>query len=74
MENMPNKEKMYFDPAQGKLLTSKPPNNDQIVAVDMNKPGSGGFFHFTEKGSRKDFVHSTLVVDLEYNVEFIALR
>ena len=55
MENMDSTEKLYFDPANGKLCTSRP-SNDKAIAVDMNKQGSGGFFgshlgrHGTENG------------------------
>ncbi len=73
MENMTNKENLFFDPATGKLCTSRPAN-DKAIAVDMNKQGSGGFFVVTAKGSKKDFTHSTMVADLEDNVEFTALR
>ena len=43
MENMSSTESLYFDPATGKLCTSRP-SNDKAIAVDMNKQGSGGFF------------------------------
>ena len=45
MENMSSSESLYFDPATGKLCTSRP-SNDKAIAVDMNKQGSGGFFGF----------------------------
>ena len=45
MENMSSTESLYFDPATGKLCTSRP-SNDKAIAVDMNKQGSGGFFGF----------------------------
>ena len=60
MENMSSTESLYFDPATGKLCTSRP-SNDKAIAVDMNKQGSGGFFgfnlgrHGTENGSKFDF-------------------
>ena len=55
MENMPNKENLFFDPSTGKLCTSRPAN-DKAIAVDMNKQGSGGFFAFTAKGARHVFI------------------
>ena len=73
MENMTDKENLFFDPTTGKLCTSRPAN-DKAIAVDMNKQGSGGFFLFIGKGSMKNFVRSTLVADLEFKVEFSALR
>ena len=53
MENMTNKENLFFDPATGKLCTSRPAN-DKAIAVDMNRQGSGGFFAFTAEGERHD--------------------
>ena len=64
MENMTNKENLFFDPATGKLCTSRPAN-DKAIAVDMNKQGSGGFFAFILKEARDDFVYSTIVADLK---------
>lgn len=55
MENMGNKENLFFDPATGRLCTSRPAN-DKAIAVDMNKQGSGGFFAFTAKGGRHDYI------------------
>lgn len=70
---MTNKENLFFDPATGRLCTSRPAN-DKAIAVDMNKQGSGGFFVFSGKGSRKDSIYSNMVAaDLEYNVEFTPL-
>lgn len=51
MEHMGSKEVMFFDPSTGKLHTSKPTgaaNPDQVVAVKMNDPVSGGFFGFAK--------------------------
>ena len=53
MENMTNKENLFFDPTTGKLCTSRPAN-DKAIAVDMNKQGPGGFFAFTAKGARQE--------------------
>ena len=53
MENMGNKENLFFDPTTGKLCTSRPAN-DKAIAVDMNKQGSGGFFFFFFKGGGHD--------------------
>lgn len=65
MENMTNKENLFFDPATGKLCTSRPAN-DKAIAVDMNKQGSGGFFVFTAKGARHDSImYLTMAADLE---------
>ena len=70
---MTNKENLFFDPATGKLCTSRPAN-DKAVAVDMNKQGSGGFF-FTAKGARCEFMYSTTAADLEcLNVHRIVLN
>ena len=49
MENMSNKENLYFDPTTGKLCTSRSAS-DKAIAVDMNKQGSGGFFVFHLEG------------------------
>lgn len=57
MENMTNKENLFFDPANGKLCTTRPAN-DKAIAVDMNKQGSGGFFVFTAKTTRDDLYYS----------------
>lgn len=59
MENMTNKEQMYFDPTTGTLCTSRPAN-DKAIAVDMNKQGSGGFFSFTVKEARGCFMNVIL--------------
>ena len=62
MENMTNKENLFFDPATGKLCTSRPAN-DKAIAVDMNKQGPGGFFvSFTAKRTRDDFHYSAGVL------------
>jgi len=56
--SLSSKENLYFDPKTGKLCTSRPandssrPTGDQAIAVDMNKPGSGGFFAFHLEGTR----------------------
>ena len=76
MENMSNKENLFFDPATGKLCTSKPAN-DKAIAVDMNRQGSGGFFAFTlAKGGRHDYIRcSNMAADLEcLKVHCIALN
>lgn len=69
---MTNKENLFFDPATGKLCTSRPAN-DKAIAVDMNKQGSGGFFVFTAKGTRDDFVN-TAVITLEYELHCTVLH
>ena len=63
MENMTNQESLYFDPATGKLCTSRP-TNDKAIAVDMNKQGSGGFFSYTVKKARGCFMSLTLLGDV----------
>lgn len=75
MENMSNKENLFFDPSTGKLCTSKPAN-DKAIAVDMNRQGSGGFFAFTAKGTRHDFIRCPkTAADLEcLNVHCIMLN
>lgn len=75
MENMSNKENLFFDPSTGKLCTSKPAN-DKAIAVDMNRQGSGGFFAFTAKGTRNDFIRRPkTAADLEcLNVHCIVLN
>ena len=60
MENMTNKEIMYFNPADGKLCTSRP-TNDKAIAVDMNKQGSGGFFSYTVKKAKDCSMSLTLL-------------
>ena len=60
MENMTNKEIMYFNPADGKLCTSRP-TNDKAIAVDMNKQGSGGFFSYTVKEAKDCSMSLTLL-------------
>ena len=59
MENMTNQESLYFDPATGKLCTSRP-TNDKAIAVDMNKQGSGGFFSSTVKEAKDCSMSLTL--------------
>ena len=56
MENMTNKENLFFDPANGKLCTTRPAN-DKAIAVDMNKQGSGGFFAFTARAGRHAIIY-----------------
>ena len=63
MENMTNKENLFFDPATGTLCTSRPAS-DKAIAVDMNKQGSGGFFSFTVKEARDCFMSLTLLRDV----------
>lgn len=63
MENMTNQESLFFDPATGKLCTSRP-TNDKAIAVDMNKQGSGGFFSSTVKEARDCFMSLTLLSDV----------
>ena len=63
MENMTNQESLYFDPATGKLCTSRP-TNDKAIAVDMNKQGSGGFFSCSVKEARDCFMSLTLLGDV----------
>jgi len=73
---MTNKENLFFDPATGKLCTSRPAN-DKAIAVDMNRQGSGGFFAFTTKGERHDFLRTcpNMAADLEcLNVHCIVLN
>jgi len=74
MENMTNKENLFFDPATGKLCTSRPAN-DKAIAVDMNRQGSGGFFAITAEGERHNFIRCrNLAAELErLNVHFILL-
>ena len=60
MENMTDKEVIFFDPAIGKLCTSKP-TNDKAIAVDMNKQGSGGFFSSTVKEAKDCSMSLTLL-------------
>ena len=60
MENMTNKEVMYFNPADGKLCTSRP-TNDKAIAVDMNKQGSGGFFSSTVNEAKDCSMSLTLL-------------
>lgn len=66
MENMSNKENLFFDPATGKLCTSRPAN-DKAIAVDMNKQGSGGFFAYIAKGrARREFIrYPNMAADLQ---------
>lgn len=75
MENMSNKENLFFDPSTGKLCTSKPAN-DKAIAVDMNRQGSGGFFAFTAKGTSHAFIRCPkTAADLEcLNVHCIMLN
>ena len=75
MENMTNKENLFFDPANGKLCTTRPAN-DKAIAVDMNKQGSGGFFAFTAQGgSHDDIKCSNIAADFEcLNVHCIVLN
>lgn len=63
MENMPNKENLFFDPSTGKLCTSKPAN-DKAIAVDMNRQGSGGFFVFIAKRTTDDLYYSGVLTSL----------
>jgi len=72
---MTNKENLFFDPATGKLCTSRPAN-DKAIAVDMNRQGSGGFFVSTAKGTRPDFTRCpNMADDLEcLNVHCILLN
>lgn len=63
MENMTNKENLFFDPATGTLCTSRPAS-DKAIAVDMNKQGSGGFFSFTVKEARDCFMFLTMLSDV----------
>jgi len=66
MEDMTNKEYLYFDPTDGRLRTSKPAN-DKAIAVDMNKQGSGGFFTYIAKGrARREFIrYPNMAADLQ---------
>ena len=65
MENMSNKENLFFDPSTGKLCTSKPAN-DKAIAVDMNRQGPGGFFAFRAKRGRHCYIRcSNMATDLE---------
>lgn len=67
MENMTNKENLFFDPATGKLCTSRPAN-DKAIAVDMNKQGSGGFFatcsFIVEREGNEVINFATIIGDL----------
>ena len=62
MEDMPNKETMFFDLATGTISPTRP--NDKAIAVDMNKQGSGGFFSFTVKEARECFMSFTMLGDI----------
>ena len=62
MEDMPNKERMFFDAATGTISPTRP--NDKAIAVDMNKQGSGGFFSFTVKEARECFMSLTMLGDI----------
>ena len=60
MEHMGSKETMFFDPTTGKLHTSKPSaaNPDQVVAIKMNDPESGGFFGTNQLKEQEMCVHT----------------
>ena len=66
---MGGKETMFFDPATGKLHTSKPTSAadpDKVVAIKMNDPESGGFFGFTKQLKDR---HCAAFVTMQYSLE-----